>query len=224
MVDLQAGSVLDGLGEQLAAAERKRGVDFVAPKPGNRQVGVAWQAEQHGPAAARGNVQQHDRVGSLAADIMPGGELVFLLRCQPRAAVRAGDEPVLPGRGGRAAGVVHQDVGSDQLRVEIEVHPDGQHEDDDDEQGDDLHDPARAQPPLAGAGVAGCRSRGLARAGASPGARRGLLGPVTRCRTGSCRTGSRGGAPRGQAHGRLTADARRLAPGRPPLRIPEPLT
>jgi hypothetical protein len=153
VVDLQAGGVLHRLGQQLGAAEGVGGVQLVHAEPGDRHVRVAGQADQHGRPAGR-DVQEHDRVRAVAADAPPGGQLAFLLAGQSLAAVRAGDEPVLPVRGGRAPGVVDQHVGPGQLGVQVEVPDPAEHQDDHDDQGDDGQDPARAQPPAAPAGRA----------------------------------------------------------------------
>src|SRR2546423_5883223 len=55
------------------------------------------------------------------ADVAAGGQLPLFLAGQALAAVRAGDQPVRAGRGGRAAGVVDEHVAAAQLAVEVEV-------------------------------------------------------------------------------------------------------
>ena len=96
--------------------------------------------------AARGYVQDQDRVGAMAADVVAGGQHPLFLAGQALPAVRSGDQPVLPGSGGGPAGVVDQHVLAIQLPVEVEVRAHDRDQQQRDDDGDDREDPPWPQP------------------------------------------------------------------------------
>ena len=158
VLDPQAGVELHRFGQQPRAAERVSGVDLVVPEPGNLDIGVARHADEHRPAAVRRDMQDQDRVRAV-----PAGEsgVQFPLLCigQALAAVRAGDEPVLPGPRGRAPGVVRERVVPGQLGVEVEVHRADQDQQDEHEAAHQEQDPPRPVPPGCAAATARRRPR-----------------------------------------------------------------
>ncbi len=95
-------------------------VELVAPVPGDRDVGVARQAHQRRGAARARDVHDHDGVGPLPRG-EPGAQLVALGGAQPRTAVRADDQPVLPASRGRPSLVGGQRLDPPQPAVEDPV-------------------------------------------------------------------------------------------------------
>ncbi len=197
------------------------------PYPRNVHIGVAGQADQHRTAAVRRDMQDQDGVRAVPG-VGSGVQLALLRPGQARPAVRAGDEPVLPGARRRAARVVHQHVAPDKLGVQVEVHCAEQDQDHQHDAAGDEQDPPSPVPPRPAAAPAatGGRLRRPRVGGRGPAAlaagwravHRRLLRPgagLLAAPTGRPGIAARGrgrpGAARGQAHGRLARPRRRRA-------------
>src|SRR5262245_6504995 len=128
-VDPDPGRPLHGLDEQLWPTEGEGGVQLVPSMVGDGHVRVPGQADQRRLPPARGDVEQHHRVGAPASRAARG-ELGPLLCRQARSAVGADEQPVLPGGRRRTAVVIGDRIDAVELRIEIEVpadHQDEQH-------------------------------------------------------------------------------------------------
>ena len=107
-VDVQVGDLLDGLDQQVRAAEGEGGVDLVAAVARDRHVAVAGERDQRRLPAALGHVHEDDRVGAPARRVA-GGVLLALGLGQPCAAVGPDEQVVVAlalRGGGRRPGVV----------------------------------------------------------------------------------------------------------------------
>ena len=120
VVEAQPGGLLHRLGQQGRPAHRERRVDFVLAMTGDRYIRVA-RDRHHRRLRARpelGHVNQQDGVGTTAADVAAGGQVLLLLGGEALAAVRADDQPVRAAAGSGSIGIVGQHLLAAQRGVE----------------------------------------------------------------------------------------------------------
>ena len=168
-VDRQAGGLLEGLGQQLRAADREGGVDLVAAVPGDRQVAVAGDGDEHRLPRPAGGVHEDDRVGAPAARVAADPEGLALGGAQAGAAVGPDEQVGVPvgvrGAGAGGGGVLAGDLRPGvQRRDDDEGRPrqQGHHDDGDDPLGPPRPRRSRLAGPrgcLGSAGRGGGRCR-----------------------------------------------------------------